>query len=216
LTGPLRTRRMVTDDQLNWMSRAYGDDQPGTTMTNGTVPRDPLEFIRRCVRERKIYWTYHVNMRLAGRYLSRAEIVEASGRYQIIESYPEDALAELSGLGTGVARSFPRAVRRRCRSGHRPGRNGVSPRPGRMGNESEVEKGAAMKCRVCGGTLRAVATDLPFKVREQAIVIVKALPVAQCDSCSEYVIADSVFEKVETLLSAVDESAELEIIAFAA
>ena len=51
---------------------------------------DPLGFIRRCVRERKIHWTYHVNMRLAGRYLSRDEILNAVDTYEIIEQYPED------------------------------------------------------------------------------------------------------------------------------
>lgn len=54
------------------------------------VPDDALVFIQRCVRERKIYWTYHVNMRLAGRYLTRDEILDAVDSYEIIESYPED------------------------------------------------------------------------------------------------------------------------------
>jgi hypothetical protein len=54
------------------------------------VPNDPLAFIRRCVRERKIHWTYHVTMRLAGRYLTRKEILEAVDSYALIESYPED------------------------------------------------------------------------------------------------------------------------------
>jgi hypothetical protein len=51
---------------------------------------DPVGFIRRCVRERKIHWTYHVNMRLAGRYLTRDEILDAVDSYEIIEPYPED------------------------------------------------------------------------------------------------------------------------------
>ena len=54
------------------------------------VPDDPLAFIQRCIRERKIHWTYHVNMRLAGRYLTRDEILDAVNSYEIIESYPED------------------------------------------------------------------------------------------------------------------------------
>lgn len=54
------------------------------------VPDDALLFIQRCVRERKIHWTYHVNMRLAGRYLTRDEILDAVDSYEIIESYPED------------------------------------------------------------------------------------------------------------------------------
>ena len=73
-----------------------------------------------------------------------------------------------------------------------------------------------MKCRVCGGMLRATTTDLPFKVSEQTIVILKNLPVSQCDACGEYLIADPVFAKVEKLLAGVNTSVELEIIQFAA
>jgi YgiT-type zinc finger domain-containing protein len=73
-----------------------------------------------------------------------------------------------------------------------------------------------MKCRVCGGILRAAITDLPFKVSDRSIVIVKGLPVAQCEACSEYLIDDAVFAKLETLLAGVDASVELEIIPFAA
>ena len=73
-----------------------------------------------------------------------------------------------------------------------------------------------MKCRVCGSTLRTSITDLPFKVSDRTIVILKDLPISQCEACREYVIADAVFAKVETLLSKVDTSVELEIIPFAA
>jgi hypothetical protein len=60
-------------------------------MTAGrNAPNDALAFIKRCVRERRVYWTYHVNMRLAGRYLSRDDILEAVDTYEIIESYPTD------------------------------------------------------------------------------------------------------------------------------
>ena len=73
-----------------------------------------------------------------------------------------------------------------------------------------------MKCRVCGGKLNATRTDLPFKVTERTIVILKQLPVRQCDRCSEYSIEDAVFARVEELLRKADISAELEIISFAA
>ena len=73
-----------------------------------------------------------------------------------------------------------------------------------------------MKCRVCGGPLRTSTTDLPFKVSQRTIVILKDLPVEQCEVCSEYLIADGVFARVEALLSGVDRSVELEIIPFAA
>ena len=54
------------------------------------VPDDPPAFIRRCIRERKIYWTYHVNMRLSGRYLKREEILSKVDTLEIVESYPKD------------------------------------------------------------------------------------------------------------------------------
>ena len=73
-----------------------------------------------------------------------------------------------------------------------------------------------MKCRVCGSAFGATTTDLPFKVSDRTIVILKHLPVAQCEGCSEYLIADTVLKKVEELLSKVDTSVELEIIPFAA
>lgn len=73
-----------------------------------------------------------------------------------------------------------------------------------------------MKYRVCGSALSAVITDLPFKVTDRTIVILKNLPVAQCGRCSEYLIEDSVFAKVERLPSRVDTTVELEIIPFLA
>ncbi|MBH0185092.1 MAG: DUF4258 domain-containing protein [Nitrospira sp.] len=54
------------------------------------IPDDPLAFIQRCIRERKILWTYHVQMRLKGRALSREALLRAVGTYEIVESYPED------------------------------------------------------------------------------------------------------------------------------
>ena len=73
-----------------------------------------------------------------------------------------------------------------------------------------------MKCRVCGSRLEPTTTDLPFKITELTIVILKRLPVLQCGRCVEYSIEDSVFARVEQLLSNADTSAELEIISFAA
>jgi hypothetical protein len=57
---------------------------------SGKVPDSPLDFIRACVREGRIYWTYHVNMRLRGRLISREAVLRAVDSCEIIESYPED------------------------------------------------------------------------------------------------------------------------------
>jgi len=73
-----------------------------------------------------------------------------------------------------------------------------------------------MRCTVCGSTLQPERTDLPFKVSERGIVILKNVPVLQCTNCPEYLMEDPVFARVEEQLDAVDKSAELEIIQYAA
>ena len=49
-------------------------------------------------------WTYHVYMRLRGRYIRRETVLDAVESYEIIEAYPEDkylpsylVLARLAG-----------------------------------------------------------------------------------------------------------------------
>ena len=73
-----------------------------------------------------------------------------------------------------------------------------------------------MKCRICGGHLEARFTNLPFKVSDRSIVILKALPVLQCRQCSETELEHQTMVRVDQLLSAVDRSAELEVIRYAA
>ena len=54
------------------------------------IPGDPASFIRECVDARRIYWTYHVNMRLRLRSIPREWILESTESYEIIECYPDD------------------------------------------------------------------------------------------------------------------------------
>jgi len=78
------------------------------------------------------------------------------------------------------------------------------------------ENPLTMKCRVCGSIMRPVVTDLPFKVADKTIVILKGLPVIQCEQCSEYYLQDKVMDQVDDLLISIDNAAELEVIKFAA
>lgn len=73
-----------------------------------------------------------------------------------------------------------------------------------------------MKCRVCGAQMRSVVTDLPFKLSDRSIVVVKSLPVLLCDNCTEYALEDPVMATVERILNAVDDAAELSVVKFAA
>lgn len=69
---------------------------------------------------------------------------------------------------------------------------GRSIRPRRMAPRPEGEEAKSMRCEVCGAELAAVTTDLPFKVREPGIVILKAVPVLQCVRCPQYLLEDGV------------------------
>lgn len=58
--------------------------------TDRVLPPDPLAFIRECVLEGRVLWTYHVTMRMERRSIPRDAVVGASASYEIIEAYPED------------------------------------------------------------------------------------------------------------------------------
>lgn len=49
-----------------------------------------LEFIRFCIKNRRILWTYHVNIRLKERFIPREAVLYSVDTYEIIEEYPED------------------------------------------------------------------------------------------------------------------------------
>lgn len=73
-----------------------------------------------------------------------------------------------------------------------------------------------MRCRVCGGMLQPRVTDLPFKIGDSSIVIFRSLPVLQCRQCGDTELEQATMSRVDELLSAVDDSAELEVIRYAA
>ncbi len=70
-------------------------------------------------------------------------------------------------------------------------------------------------CHVCGSKMEKVFTDLPFKISDTNIVIIKSLPVLQCKNCSEYLIEDKEMEQIEKIFKNLDTSAELEILRYA-
>ena len=59
-------------------------------------------------------------------------------------------------------------------------------------------------------------TDLPFKIGDTSIVIVRALPVLQCRQCGETELENFAMARVDRLLASVDRSAELEVVRYAA
>lgn len=73
-----------------------------------------------------------------------------------------------------------------------------------------------MRCRVCGGLLYPRVTDLPFKLGDTSIVVLKALPVLQCKQCGETELENATMLRVDELLARVNRSTELEVIRYAA
>jgi len=73
-----------------------------------------------------------------------------------------------------------------------------------------------MKCHLCGSKLEPLITDLPFKINDTSIVILKSMPILQCENCGEYLIDDSVMSRVEEILEKVSADAELEVVRYAA
>lgn len=73
-----------------------------------------------------------------------------------------------------------------------------------------------MKCSTCGDKMQKIVTDLPFKTGDRTIVIIKSVPVLQCDGCADYLIEDAVMQRIDEILAQVTGDAELEVIPFAA
>ena len=73
-----------------------------------------------------------------------------------------------------------------------------------------------MKCTRCGSVLGPEVTDLPFKLSQRSIVVVRDLPVLQCRACAHFEIEDAVMARVDDLLKGRNEAIELEVIRFAA
>ena len=54
------------------------------------VPSDPVRFIQDCIRRGRILWTYHVHIRLAGRFIPRESILGSVETLELVEEYPGD------------------------------------------------------------------------------------------------------------------------------
>jgi hypothetical protein len=52
------------------------------------LPDDPWAFIQASVRGGRLYWTYHVNRRLPGRYIPRQAVIDAVATDQLVDAYP--------------------------------------------------------------------------------------------------------------------------------
>jgi hypothetical protein len=69
------------------------------------LPADPVQFIQNCIR-RRLLWTYHVNVRLVGRFLPRESILAAAATFELVEAYQDDKyLPSYLAFSGGLART---------------------------------------------------------------------------------------------------------------
>ena len=73
-----------------------------------------------------------------------------------------------------------------------------------MGRRFLIEKVKEMKCQVSGSKMQSINTDLPFKINDSATVIMKDLPVIQCEVCSEYLLDDPLRKRIEGIIEKTD------------
>ncbi len=64
--------------------------------------------------------------------------------------------------------------------------------------------------------MRAEVTDLPFKLSDRSIVVIKELPVLLCQNCTEYALEDRVMAAVDQILDGADDASELRVVKYAA
>lgn len=73
-----------------------------------------------------------------------------------------------------------------------------------------------MRCHVCGGQMKKIQTDLPFKLDDHKILVMKSVPVEQCNSCGDFLISDHVMEVLENIFESTDKAVEIEVRRYAA
>lgn len=69
----------------------FGESRPTCHGDDGVarerkLPTDPVAFIQGCVRRGRLLWTYHLNMRAAGRFISRESILAAVDTFEVVEA----------------------------------------------------------------------------------------------------------------------------------
>jgi hypothetical protein len=59
-------------------------------LDDSTHDDSSLNFIKSCILKKSVIWTYHVNMRMENRFISRQTILSSLESFEIIEAYPDD------------------------------------------------------------------------------------------------------------------------------
>ena len=72
-------------------------------MAERKIPGSPLLFIRDCLHGGRMLWTYHVNMRLRQRFITREVIIAAVESYEVRRESQDKYFPSYLLLGPGEA-----------------------------------------------------------------------------------------------------------------
>ena len=73
-----------------------------------------------------------------------------------------------------------------------------------------------MKCHVCGNSMTRVASDLPFRVNRSVMIILRDLPLMECNECGAYAFEERVMERVHEIVERLKSPSHLEAVLYAA
>ncbi|MEA3421614.1 MAG: YgiT-type zinc finger protein, partial [Acidobacteriota bacterium] len=73
-----------------------------------------------------------------------------------------------------------------------------------------------MMCHKCGNSMTKKVTDLPFKLDDHRIIVIKDVPIFLCSKCGEILIENEVMKKLNPVFSDVKRDRELEVVKYAA
>jgi len=73
----------------------------------------------------------------------------------------------------------------------------------------------AMKCHVCGTSMTRGLSDLPFRVNQSVIIILRDLPLMECTECDAYAFEEKVMERVHEIVERLDSPSHLDAVLYA-
>lgn len=72
-----------------------------------------------------------------------------------------------------------------------------------------------MKCHVCGTSMTRVVSELPFRVNQSVMIILRDLPLLECTECGAYAFEEKVMERVHEIVERLHCPSHLDAVLYA-
>ncbi|MEM7179418.1 MAG: YgiT-type zinc finger protein [Spirochaetota bacterium] len=163
-----------------------------------------LEYIKLYIREKRIYWSYHIGMKNPELAISKEAIILSTDKYEIIEQYPGDNFLpcyivyseyndEKFHIIFAIDEEYDNA---RVIASYVPNLDTWE-------NNLKVRR-KRVKCHICGGAMVEVVTDLPYKLQHKSTVVVKEMPAYQCTNCHQFLLKLDTMQRVDGIIKQIE------------